>query len=82
MAEGRQRDEWDRASSIMAMIANTARDKKTRPRPFQPRDFNPFALAPARRRAADLPRAEIGVLKAVFVDGARKKGADRGKQTR
>jgi len=81
MVEGRQREAWDRTSSVMAMIANTARDKKTRPRPFQPADFNPFTQR--RAKASDLPKGDIRVLKAVFVDGHKKrKGADRGKQTR
>ena len=61
MAEGRQRADWSRTSSLMALIANTQRDPK-KTRAFRPSDFDPFA----RPRA--IPKAGVGVLKTVFID--------------
>jgi len=61
MAEGRQREHWSRASAVMALIANTQRDPK-RTRAFRPNDFDPFA------RATQQFKADIGVLKTVFID--------------
>lgn len=61
MAEGRQRSEWARTSALMALIANTQRDPK-KTRALRPSDFDPFA------RSAPTPKADIGVLKTVFID--------------
>jgi len=62
MAEGRQRHEWAIASNVMALIANSQRDRK-RTRPFRASDFDPFARP---RRPI---RADVSVLKDVFIDG-------------
>ncbi len=62
MAEQRQRDEWARTSSIMALIANTQRNPK-RQRAARPSDFDPFA------RKAGVMKADVSVLKEVFIDG-------------
>ena len=43
MAEGRSRAAWERTSAIMALIANANRDRKRKPSPYKPDDFNPFA---------------------------------------
>ena len=40
MAESRQRREWDRAASVLAMLYNVNKDAKTRP--ARPEDFNPY----------------------------------------
>jgi len=61
MAQGHERSEWNRASGLMALVANMGRDPKRRSRPFSPDEFNPLA-APRR---ADAPRAGVG-------DGARR----------
>ena len=61
MAEGRQRADWARCSALMALIANTQRDPK-KTRAFRPSDFDPFAW----QKSA--PKADIGVLKTVFID--------------
>lgn len=61
MAEGRQREHWSRTSSLMALVANTQRDPK-RTRVFRPSDFDPFA------RAVQQFKADVGVLKTVFID--------------
>ena len=42
MAEARQRSEWARTSTLMALIANAHRDPK-KTRAFRPGDFDPFA---------------------------------------
>ena len=65
MAEARHRREWDHTSAVLALLANCHRDPK-KTRPFKPTDFHP---ATARRvNRAPLPKADIRVLKAVFVD--------------
>ena len=46
MAEGRQRTEWVRMSSLMALAANCHREAK-RSRAFRPSDFDPFARTAA-----------------------------------
>ncbi|RMF95502.1 MAG: hypothetical protein D6727_10640 [Gammaproteobacteria bacterium] len=62
MALARQRHDWSRTSSLMALIANTQRDPRKH-RAFRPGDFDPFA---ASGKAA--PRVGVGVLKTVFID--------------
>jgi len=61
MAEGRQRVEWARNAALMALIANTQRDPK-KTRAFRPSDFDPFS------RTRSIPKADISVLKTVFID--------------
>jgi hypothetical protein len=63
MAEARSRQAWNHTSAILAMLANVHRDvKKTRA--FKPADFHPHR----RGEKQSVPKAEIGVLKQVFVD--------------
>jgi hypothetical protein len=62
MALARQRHDWNRTSSLMALIANTQRDPKKH-RAFKPSDFNPFS-APSKA----MPKVGVGVLKTVFID--------------
>lgn len=50
MATGRRKDEWGRASEIIAAIYNTIRDSKKRKEPYSGRDFNPTRVASAKRR--------------------------------
>ena len=42
MTEARERSEWARTSTLMALIANAHRDAK-KTRAFRPSDFDPFA---------------------------------------
>ena len=65
MAEGRQEAAWGRTSAILAMLAEANRDKKKKPTPFKPDDFNPFAGRHRRREPAP-PKVGIEALK-VFV---------------
>jgi hypothetical protein len=44
MAEGRRRDEWNRASFLLALIANCNRHPKAKRGPFKPSEFDPFRL--------------------------------------
>jgi len=60
MAEERRRHDWSIASNLMALVANTQRDRK-RTRPFRASDFNPFSK-PGRIIPAD-----VSVLKDVFI---------------
>lgn len=41
MAQARQRSEWARTQSVMALLANIHRDPR-RSKVFQPEDFDPF----------------------------------------
>ena len=41
MAEARQRSDWARTSTLMALIANAHRDAR-KTRAFKPSDFDPF----------------------------------------
>ena len=61
MAEQRQRDQWARVSSIMALIANTQRSDEHQ-RAFRPSDFDPFA------RKVGVMKADVSVLREVFIE--------------
>lgn len=61
MAEERRRHDWSIASNLMALIANTQRDRK-RTRPFKASDFDPLG------KPAQPIRADVSVLKDVFID--------------
>lgn len=70
MAEARSREAWAHTASMLAMLANANRDPK-KGRPFKPADFSPYPRK--AREGAEEPerpmRADIRILKAVFVDG-------------
>ena len=68
MAEERLGHDWNQTAAVMAVIANTVRDPKKKPRPYTPTDFNPIDIARRRRRAREYP-APITVLRDVFIDG-------------
>jgi len=63
MAEGKQRDEWARTSSLMALIANANRDAKKH-RAFRPTDFDPFSQTNKPKQQVD-----VSILKEIFIDG-------------
>ena len=67
MAGARQQQEWSHTSALLAMLANCHRDPK-KTRPYKPADFQPH-----RTRTLPSPptRADISVLKTVFVDRPR-----------
>ena len=67
MAEARHRRAWDHTSAVLALLANCHRDPK-KTRPFKPADFHPSTARRVNR--APLPKADITLLKAVFVDRA------------
>ncbi len=62
MAEARQRDEWARTSSLMALIANANRDPKKH-RAFRPTDFDPFSQTHKPKQKVD-----VSILKEIFID--------------
>jgi hypothetical protein len=41
--KGRQRAKWERTALLAAIGANPYRNPQKRPKPFEPREFNPFA---------------------------------------
>jgi len=63
MAEAKQRDEWARTSSLMALIANANRDAKKH-RAFRPTDFDPFSQTHKPKQKVD-----VSILKDIFIDG-------------
>jgi hypothetical protein len=69
MAEARSRDEWARASALMALIANCHRDPK-KSRPFKPADFDPYAAK--KTEAVVVDKENIGLLKQAFLDKGAK----------
>ena len=52
MTDARRQEDWAHTAWLAAMIANANRDTKKRPRPFQPRDFNPMLSRDARKARA------------------------------
>jgi len=62
MAEAKQRDDWARTSSLMALIANANRDPKKH-RAFRPTDFDPFSQTQQPKQKVD-----VTILKEVFID--------------
>ena len=67
MAEAKQHDLWNYASGVMALLANIHRDPK-KGRALRPQDFHPLAHAKASRSQRQPLKADISVLKSVFVD--------------
>ena len=67
MVDARAEVQWAHTSTVLAMIANVNRDTGKRPTPFKPADFNP--LAGKTGKGIALTADNIGILKAVFVDG-------------
>lgn len=64
MAEARSREQWNHTSAVLALIANCHRDPK-KTRAFKPADFHPHLN---REQQAPLPKADITLLKTIFVD--------------
>ena len=71
MAEGKQRDEWARTSSLMALIANANRDAKKH-RAFRPTDFDPFSQTHKTKQKID-----VSILKEIFIDGKHQQTTTR-----
>ena len=63
MADGHGRDEWARASLMLALVANCHRDPK-KGRAFRPGDFDPFERETGD--AIEVNRETIATLKAAF----------------
>lgn len=63
MAEGRSRERWAHTSSLLALMANAHRDPDAS-HVYKPGDFNPHYQRPE----PIVGKADIGVLKQVFVD--------------
>jgi len=69
MAEAKQRDEWARTSSLMALIANANRDPKKH-RAFRPTDFDPFTVTHKPKQKVD-----VSILKDIFIKGRHQEEA-------
>ena len=62
MAEARNRADWARTSSLMALAVNLVRDPR-RGRPAKPSDFNPYS---ERSEPRKLRGRELEILRDVF----------------
>ena len=76
MAEARQRSEWSRTSEILAMIANTQRDPKKRPRPYAGVDFDPY-----RKKSDYAVPMKLSEMGAMFRGSRQRKGEPDGDAT-
>ncbi len=65
MAEARRKDEWERASAIVAMVYNMHRGPKSRP--LKPSDFNPFR----QPKPLVVSREEAHIVFSQMADAAR-----------
>ena len=55
MAEGQQRDEWERTSLIVATIVNCRANRPANSKLYPPRRFNPFHTRPQITRTITDP---------------------------
>jgi len=69
MADARRQERWEHTSHVLALLANIHRDPKKHGA-FRPADFNPLA----RHARAKPPKANLRVLKTVFVDNRPGRG--------
>ena len=61
MAEARERAEWQRTASLMALAVNLVRNPK-KSKPAKPADFNPYCGKPKA-----VVKAPLSILRDVFV---------------
>jgi hypothetical protein len=66
MCQARSDEQWNHTAALLAMLVNINRDPR-KGRAMKPADFHPGMLRTAARAGA--PKADIRLLKAVFVDG-------------
>lgn len=74
MGRGRQEGEWERAASVMALIANVNRDPKKKASPFRAADFNPFREG-GGRGGIPITADNIGELK-ILAEKGKQRNAD------
>lgn len=78
MHDGASNDRWLHTSSLMALTANTVRDKKKKPSPYVPADFIPVA---SRQPDMDIPEDPTALCD-VFSSRAINAGNDNRKSKR
>ena len=67
MAQARQESDWNHTAALLAMTANVNRPRNVRV--FKPADFHPARENQrAHAKPQPLAKAEIGILKTIFVD--------------
>ncbi len=54
MVDGRRRDQWQHTAEVLAMLANTVRNRKKRRRPFRGKEFYPF-----RKESWEIRRVQL-----------------------
>ena len=71
MVHARQEDQWNHTAAVMALVANVNRDPK-KGRASKPADFHPIRHRKSEFQSAQAApiKADISVLKTVFVDNA------------
>jgi hypothetical protein len=72
MAEARCREAWNRASAVMALLANVHRGSRSE-KVFRPSGFDPYMAK--RKTGVPLPAQGLGILKGVFVESAGRRMA-------
>jgi hypothetical protein len=65
MVDGRQRDQWLHTCEVIAMIANTVRDKKKRRKPFRGADLYPYTDR-SKTRTKPKEKAEAADIKTIL----------------
>lgn len=81
MAEGRRRHDWAQTSQILCLMAEQHRDKKKKPKPFEPDDFNPM-VSKKRRKGTPITAANITDLKALVPEHRRDPHKNKRKKKR
>ncbi|MEP0846069.1 MAG: hypothetical protein HRF50_04510 [Phycisphaerae bacterium] len=79
MARERQRAEWSRTASLLALLASVHRDPKKRRRPYSAAEWNPYATDEDRLAAEDV---ETDTNSGLALLGTFLHGVAAGRQTR
>lgn len=66
MSEGRGESQWGRTSSVLAMIANVNRAKKSS-RVYKPEDFNPYKEASRTGGAVRVTKETMSEFRESFI---------------
>lgn len=66
MYHGKNKTEWQHTSAMLACIANIMCDSKSKA--LTPDDFNPYTKKENKQKTRDIPKADISLLKKVFID--------------
>ena len=68
LAEGHSRALWAHTSSVIAAIANSARNPDKQPKPFMPAQFNPHTPGKERGEVIEVNAETIDLMRAKFLE--------------